>query len=159
MTVIADFTAIGTPRPQGSKRAFIANGRAVMTESNKAGHRDWRATVQQAAIEAMAGRPPIDGPLEVLVTFALPRPKSHPKHKRTWPTARPDVDKLVRAVNDSLTHVIWRDDSQIVEQRIRKVWAEIDVPMAPGVRVVVRAAQVITEERAAGGQLQMEVSG
>lgn len=155
--LIVDFTAIGTPKPQGSKRAFVVGGRAVMTESNKAGHADWRATVQQAAIAAMGERPPVDGPLEVLVTFALRRPASHPKTKRTWPTARPDIDKLVRAVNDSCTHVVWRDDAQIVEQRIRKVWAEIDVPMQPGVRIVVRHA-VLVDAPASGGQLELEVA-
>jgi len=158
VTVIVDFTAIGTPRPQGSKRAFIANGRAVMTETNQAGHRDWRATVQQAAIEAMAGRPPVDGPIETLVTFALPRPGSHPKSRRTWPVKRPDYDKLVRAVNDSLTHVVWRDDSQIVDARVRKVWAHVDVAMAPGVRVVVRTAETTEVASADAGQLQLGVN-
>lgn len=135
MTLVAEFTAIGQPRPQGSKRAFVVNGRAVMTESNKAGHKDWRATVSQAALDAMAGRPPVDGPLAVTVTFALPRPKSHPKGRRTWPVTRPDVDKLVRAVNDSCTHIVWKDDSQIVSMHVAKVWAHVDIDRAPGVHV------------------------
>lgn len=159
--VIVDFVAIGHPRPQGSKRAFVTNGgRAQIVESNTKGHRDWRATVQQAAVAAMGERPPVDGPLEVLVTFALPRPKSHPKTRRTWPVSRPDVDKLVRAVNDSCTHVVWRDDAQIVELRVRKVWAELDLPMAPGARIVVRhAAVAVGEGPAPAGQLRLEVAG
>ena len=142
--LIVDFVAVGLPKPQGSKRAFIAGGRARVVE--QVDNKDWRATVQHAAIEAMAGRPPVEGPVAVTVTFALPRPKSHPKTRRTWPTARPDVDKLVRAVNDSLTHVVWGDDSQIVSMHAAKVWAHIDIPRAPGAHVRVVA---VTEDRIA----------
>lgn len=139
MTLVATFTARGLPRPQGSKRAFIANGRAVMTESNKAGHKDWRATVAQAALDAMGEQRPVDGPLAVTMTFALPRPKSHPKTRTTWPVARPDIDKLVRAVADSCTHTIWRDDSQVVQLVTTKCWAGIDVEWGPGVLVTVES--------------------
>lgn len=133
------FAARGIPKPQGSKRAFVANGRAVMTESNKAGHKDWRATVSAAALDAIGDRPLLEGPLAVVITFALPRPKSHPKTRTTWPIARPDVDKLERAILDSCTHIIWRDDSQVVDLRAVKVWAEINVPQPPGVLVTVTA--------------------
>lgn len=122
MTVV-QFHAAGMPKPQGSKRAFVVGNRAVMTESNKAGHKDWRATVTAEATAAMAHRSPEDGPLRLEVTFYLPRPKSHPKTRRTWPIARPDIDKLVRSIADSLTHVVWRDDSQVVELVARKTWA------------------------------------
>lgn len=134
---VVAFTAHGMPKPQGSKRAFIAGGRAVMTESNKGGHRDWRATVSSCALDAMGDRPMVEGPLAVVMTFAMPRPKSHPKGRRTWPQQRPDVDKLVRAVADSCTHIVWKDDSQVVELTARKVWAEIDVPHGAGVDITV----------------------
>lgn len=133
--ITVGFYAHGAPKPQGSKRAFVHNGRAVMTESNKAGHRDWRATVTAAALDAMDGHQLLGGPLRVRLVFALPRPKSHPKTRRTWPIARPDIDKLTRAVLDSCTHVVWRDDSQVVDLHVAKVWAEIDTPSAAGVAV------------------------
>lgn len=139
---IVSFTAHGVPKPQGSKRAFVHRGRAVMTESNKAGHRDWRATVGNAALGAFADRPLLDGPLAVTLVFAMPRPKSHPKRRRTWPQARPDVDKLARNVFDAMSQVIYRDDSQIVELTARKVWAEIDVPHGAGVDVTVSLIEV-----------------
>lgn len=132
-----EFRAAGMPRPQGSKRGFVnsRNGQVIITESNPKGHRDWRATVAAAAQDAMEGRALLDGPLRVTMTFALPRPKSHPKTRRTWPTTRPDVDKLARAVADSCTHTIWRDDSQIVVLYVSKLWAEVDTPEGPGVAV------------------------
>ncbi len=136
-TIVADFYARGIPKPQGSKRAFVVNNRAVMTESGGAKHRDWRATVNHAAAARMGDEPPIAGPLRVRLIFFLPRPKSHPKTRRTWPVARPDVDKLARSVADSCTHVVWFDDSQIVWLEARKVWAGIDEPGGAGVRITV----------------------
>lgn len=133
------FRAYGHPKPQGSKRAFIAHGRAVMTESNKAGHKDWRATVTAAAIDAIGDHPLLDGPLAVTIAFALPRPKSHPKTRTTWPTARPDIDKLTRSILDSCTHIIWRDDSQVTHLEVRKIWAEIDTPHGAGADITITA--------------------
>lgn len=123
MTQVVSFHAAGMPKPQGSKRGFAVGGKVRLVESGGAAHKDWRATVTAEATAAMRHRTPEDGPLRLEVTFYLPRPKSHPKTRRTWPIARPDIDKLVRSIADSLTHVVWRDDSQVVELRARKTWA------------------------------------
>lgn len=138
---VTTFYAHGMPKPQGSKRGIIHRhtGRAVVIESNNAGQKDWRATVASAALDAHGAQALLDGPLRVRLVFAVPRPKSHPKKRRTWPTARPDIDKLTRAVLDSCTHVIWRDDSQVVDLHVAKIWAEIDTPSAAGVAVAVIA--------------------
>lgn len=138
-TSVVSFYAHGIPKPQGSKRAFVVKGRAVMAETGGAKHKDWRATVTAAALDVMGDRPLLEGPLRVGLVFALPRPKSHPKTKRTWPTARPDSDKLARAVFDSMSHVVFRDDAQVVDVHVVKIWAEIDTPSAAGVAVKVEA--------------------
>jgi crossover junction endodeoxyribonuclease RusA len=64
--------------------------------------------------------------------FGLPKPKSAPKRRRVWPDKRPDLDKLIRAVLDALTQVIFADDSQVVEIRATKDY------VAPGVTVEIR---------------------
>lgn len=129
----------GMPRPQGSHVGFVdpRSGRVIVKESSDANHRAWRKSVRFVAEHTMAGRPPFSGPLTVQMTFALPRPKSHPKGRRTWPTKRPDADKLARAVGDALTGAVWVDDSQVVFLGIRKQWALVDTPGPPGVHVVV----------------------
>lgn len=146
---VVTFTAHGHPKPQGSKRAFINKhtGRAGLAESGERAHKDWRGTVTSAALDAMGPHPMVQGPLVVTMVFALQRPKSHPKRRRTWPVARPDVDKLARAVLDSCNQVVWRDDTQVVDLRARKVWAEIDIPHGAGVDVTVH---LITEPGVAG---------
>lgn len=131
------FYAAGTPKPQGSKRAFVMGGKARLVESGGAQHKDWRATVSQAAHDAMGGAGPMDGPVHVRITFWLQRPKSHPKTRQTWPTQRPDIDKLVRSVLDSMTHVVWKDDSQVIDLDADKRWAYHDTQFGPGVSVTV----------------------
>jgi hypothetical protein len=47
--------------------------------------------------------------------FVFVRPESIKAHKRPYPVVKPDLDKLMRAVLDSLTGVIYVDDSQVVK--------------------------------------------
>lgn len=131
MIPAVSFFVPGTPRPQGSKRAFVAGGRAVMTESSGAKHKDWRAQVAHEAHEAYGDTLLLAGPVTLDVTFVLLRPKSRPK-SRPMPDSAPDTSKLVRAVEDSLTGVVWRDDAQVVELLARKIYGD-----RPGARIVV----------------------
>lgn len=134
------FTVLGTPKPQGSKRAFInpRSGRPVVVESAGPSLQDWRTNVQQAAISAHKG-PPLEGPVRVTMKFGLQRPKSHPKTRETWPVTRPDIDKLVRGVLDAITHVCFNDDSQVTELLAFKHYG------TPGVMVIVEDARGGTE--------------
>jgi crossover junction endodeoxyribonuclease RusA len=59
----------------------------------------------------MAGR---HIPVSVAVVFTFVRPASV-SQKRTQMVVRPDLDKLIRAVLDALTGVLYEDDSQVVE--------------------------------------------
>lgn len=100
----------GIPGPQGSKRfvGHAKNGRGIMIESSKK-VRPWRAAVKQAAVES---RKKISGPVELFITFTLPRPKSV---KRALPDRKPDLSKLVRSTEDALTDAgIWEDDARVV---------------------------------------------
>ncbi len=90
MSALLQFEVFGTPQPQGSARAFVVKGRAVVTSANPA-LKDWRNLIASAAREAMQGLPPEEGAVEVEVVFWLARPKSV---KRESVTVKPDVDKL-----------------------------------------------------------------
>lgn len=111
------FPVHGVPAPQGSKRAFVVNGRAVLTESS-AKVKPWREAVVNAAVDAMNGREPLEGPVAVFVSFRLPRPKTV---KRDLPSVRPDLDKLSRSTLDALTTAqVFKDDSQVCDMHIYK---------------------------------------
>jgi Holliday junction resolvase RusA-like endonuclease len=125
------FRVHGTPAPQGSKKGFVINGRAIIADANPAPLKTWREDVKHAALDAMNGAAPLDGPLELLVTFVLPKPKSV---KRTWPHVRPDLDKLLRSAGDALTSAgVYGDDSQLVKITAQKVYG-----IHPGAEVIVR---------------------
>jgi len=142
MTTI-QFRVYGEPKPQGSKKSVpiysrtgpvMRDGRVltrVVNDNPKLGQ--WRQEVSQAARSAYSGEL-LTGPLRVEMTFGRPRPRSHYGSGRhvgvlkpsaePYPTTRPDVLKLARAVEDSLTGVVYRDDSQIVTEILYKRWTE-----------------------------------
>ena len=131
------FTVPGVPAPGGSKKAFMnprTNKIVVMDDAKN--NKGWRERVAVFARQAMEGRPPLDGALQVVVLFAMPRPKSHygtGKNSNTlkeWaqnahPTSKPDATKLFRALEDALTGIVWKDDAQVVSQTISKVYTDL----------------------------------
>jgi Holliday junction resolvase RusA-like endonuclease len=123
------FTVYGKPQPAGSKRAFARGGHIQVVDANK-NSRPWKTQVAQVAGEAMNGRELMEGPLDVRLTFTVPRPKGHygvhglRPSAPLYPTTRPDVLKLARAVEDACTGVVWRDDAQIVSERLIKTYGE-----------------------------------
>jgi putative crossover junction endodeoxyribonuclease len=136
------FFAEGVPAPQGSK-THVGGGRLIES-SRQVG--PWRDAVRRAAVEAMASRPPIDGPVYLVQVFALPRPKSHygtgrnsGRVKRgapSRPPVRPDLDKLARAVGDALTGVCYHDDAQVVNLCAAKYYVAPSGRLsAPGVEI------------------------
>jgi len=120
----------GLPRPAGSKRVFLVGPkdgpkRPVVTDDAGAKGKDWRATVQHA-IARVYRRGPLTCPLELACYFTLPRPRGHVGRRGLrasappYPTTRPDVTKLLRAVEDAATGLLWADDAQIVTQTATK---------------------------------------
>ena len=144
------FDVAGTPIPQGSKRAWVAgDGKVRMTEDAGVRHHTWRMELTGAARQAMsnAGRfgEPYREPVSCMLTFRVHRPKGHYGTGRNsealrasaprFPAKSPDLDKLTRAVWDSLTSVVWVDDGQVVAATIRKQF--IDRWEEEGVHIVV----------------------
>jgi Holliday junction resolvase RusA-like endonuclease len=74
----------------------------------------------------------LEGALLLEATFYRPRPASHFGSGRNagvlkasappFPTVRPDTTKLLRAIEDALKGIWYRDDAQIVDQAVRKRW-------------------------------------
>lgn len=144
---VITFEVLGKPATQGSKQSqaiyrrgpdgplpVMKQGRVLTTTRDADPNlMAWRQGVAAAARAAYQG-PLLTGPLRLEVTFWRPRPKGHfgsgrnaGKLKPTapaYPTPRPDLTKLTRAVEDSLQGVVLREDAQIVRQVIAKDWGE-----------------------------------
>lgn len=133
----------GEPAPQGSKKFVgMVNGHGMMTESSKK-VKPWRQDVVAAAIVAVNGAAPLDGPLRVNMVFTLRKPAGAPKRRRTYPDKKPDVSKLARSTEDALkTAGAIADDARIVGyDRLYKVYPGEDreALTSPGVRIEIRA--------------------
>jgi len=146
------FVVYGDPKPAGSKRAFrTKTGKTVVVDtSGLTGYR-WRAAIREAALEALGIEPeslPLFATeaLRVAMVFHFERPKAHYNKRGQlknfvphYHTVRPDVLKLARAVEDALTGIVWRDDSQIVAEHLTKIYADPQNGSYPGVTVEVEA--------------------
>lgn len=130
---------VGQPRPKARAIPLTANGKPVF----KNGKRMWTAQVYdpgtadewKACVIAAARRhkppQPLEGPLQVDITFHMPRPLSHfgtgrnagllKANAPTWHTFAPDADNLLKAVLDALTQLgMWHDDSQVAQTSVVK---------------------------------------
>lgn len=123
------FTVFGKPAPAGSKRGFVRGGHVIITDAS-AGSRPWKAQVADKAGEIMGDQPMLEGPIVARFTFYLTRPKGHSGRKGLlpsaplFPTVKPDLLKLARGVEDALTSICYRDDSQIVVELLLKRYGE-----------------------------------
>lgn len=136
--MIVGFSVYGIPKGQGN--LTVRGGRAVegKTHSAASAFASWRSALidkARAAAERVGQFP--DGPLEVWLTFFLPRPAS--KKKAAWCITKPDIDKLERAVLDALTlSGLIVDDSRVCRVVKDKPYA-IDHPPRVDVTVVAMA--------------------
>jgi len=117
MTINIEYTIPGIPRPQGSKR-HVGNGRMIEMSKFVA---NWRSLVSLQSHIAMKGLEIVRKPLVVSISaeFYFDRPKSHYTTTglrltaASGHTGRPDVDKLLRAMLDGMTGIVFEDDSQV----------------------------------------------
>lgn len=119
----------GKPAPQGSK---TRNRHGAIYESNKTVG-PWRERVALSASSVMDGREPTRAPVQLNARFMFLRPKGHLRKDGTalpsaprMPAVKPDLDKLLRAVLDSLSGIVFADDSQVVVVTARKEYANVE---------------------------------
>lgn len=105
----------GRPIPQGSLK-FI-QGRPIHVRAHDLAL--WRADIARNAHEA--GYKPVSNAVRVVITFIMKPPKTV---TRRYPSVKPDLDKLIRAVLDGLTEVAYVDDQQVVHVEASKLYGE-----------------------------------
>lgn len=131
------FTVHGAAQPKGNMRGFVVNGHAIVTEGKTSSSKSWQRLVADEAQRHAPAGGPLDGPLVADVVFYLPRPASEPATLATLPDRKPDLDKLLRGLLDSLRNVIITDDARIVDfYRLRKLYS-----LRPRVEVAVWQAR------------------
>lgn len=124
------FVVPGAPVGKGRPRATAIGGRARLYTPAKTVA--YEGLVAMAAREAMAGRPLLEGAVALNVHVGCPIPASWSRRKQAqalagevMPTTKPDASNIVKAVEDGLNGVAWRDDVQIVDLQVRKRYSAV----------------------------------
>ena len=124
------FRVFGVAASKGSMK--VIRGRITDSNRSVAG---WQQLVAEAANHALAAVPSSERAVlargvRLTVAFYLPRPKKYARPGISVAhMVAPDLSKLIRAVEDALTGVVYRDDAQIVELLATKQYAAItDLP-------------------------------
>jgi Holliday junction resolvase RusA-like endonuclease len=123
------FTVYGLPVAQAraGRRHFIAGGRACSQTFDPAKSKNWKQDVRLQVLAELrkAGDVPTahEGPVIMDLFFYLPRPKSLPK-RVVHHLKKPDKGNLEKGVEDALKGLIWRDDSQVIDGRVRKQYGD-----------------------------------
>lgn len=115
------FFVPGKAETKGSARGFVVKGkrgkmRAAITNDNPKA-KSWQRAI--SIVAASSAERVFTGPCRVTLRFQMARPK---RTKRTYPSVRPDLDKLIRCALDGMTGVVFGDDSQVVEVTAKKAY-------------------------------------
>ncbi|MDG9784656.1 RusA family crossover junction endodeoxyribonuclease [Metapseudomonas otitidis] len=132
---IIEFFVPGEPVGKGRPRLSTHAGLPRMHSTAKS--IAYEGLIAHAGSQAMAGEALIEGPVLVEIYMGLSMPQSMSKKRRAqalagliFPTKRPDMDNVIKAIFDGLNGVTWVDDVQVVDSVVRKRYAEV-----PGVKV------------------------
>lgn len=130
--------------PQGKGRARSATrrkkgGGSYIAHVTPQKTVNYESLVAIAAAQAMAGRAPLQGAVDVMIDIHVTPPGSWSVKKTQQalageirPTTKPDIDNCVKALFDACNGICWGDDRQITSATIRKRYA-----VQPGVVMLV----------------------
>jgi Holliday junction resolvase RusA-like endonuclease len=132
---VIQITVDGPPVGKGRPRFVRSIGRAF-TPAKTA---NYEAILAAQGADAMGRKQPLEGPLRVVVTAFMPLAASWSKKKTAAALegsirpGKPDADNILKVL-DALNGIVWRDDSQIAEARISKVYdpdPRLEIQVAP----------------------------
>ena len=121
------FEVRGQPKGKGRPRST-----RIGVTYTPAATRKYEGYVKLCAAEAMGGRPPFSGPVDLQIVAVLPISKSWSKAKKAqaeagllYMTKRPDIDNYAKAVMDACNAVVYGDDVQVVSLAIVKRYGPV----------------------------------
>ena len=126
--------------PVGKQRArYVKRGNFVQTYTPEK-TRTYETLIKDAAIEAMGSSEALQTPVSLYLYIRVPIPASATKKRlqaiasgEEKPTKKPDASNILKSVEDAMNSVVYKDDSQIVNIHISKVYSSV-----PGVDICVK---------------------
>lgn len=129
--MICQKTVISLEPMAQSRPRFARRGRGVVAYEKKE-MKVWRAECSKLIKEAFETEKLIEGPLKIDATFYIQPPKYVFSKKRgkekleaekLFCGKKPDIDNYLKALLDSMTGIVFKDDGQVVECRARKLYS------------------------------------
>jgi len=126
--------------PVGKQRArYVKRGNFVSTYTPEK-TRTYEALIKEAAKQAMGVSEPLETPVSLYLYIRVPIPASATKKRlkaisdgTEKPIKKPDASNILKSVEDGMNSVVYKDDSQIVNIHVTKVYSSV-----PGVDVCVK---------------------
>ena len=122
-----EFEIEGKPQGKARPRINTFTKRAYTPDSTK----KYEELVRQSFIWRYGNIEPLECPIQACIYAIFEVPKSYSKKKRAEIlekefvyTKRPDGDNIAKAILDSLNGLAFKDDSQVVDMRVVKLYGE-----------------------------------
>ncbi len=123
------FTVYGDPIPL-SRHRTVSGGMRTYNPSAA----DQKKFAKACMTAGVLPSEPLEGPVEAVMTFYFPRPKSHYRTGKfagqlkggqdVWHSKKKDLDNLVKFVLDSLNSLAYVDDGQVCAIKAMKLYTE-----------------------------------
>jgi len=128
MTFMVTFTV--DANPVGKQRARYAKRGNFVQAYTPEKTRNYETLIKEAGIGAMGSSEPLETPVTLYLYILMPIPKSYSKKRMEaclngseQPIRKPDASNILKSVEDGLNGVVYKDDSQIVNIHVTKVYA------------------------------------
>ena len=138
MTFMVTFKVDGVPVPKGRAR-YVRRGNHISTYTPEK-TRTYETLIKDAARQAMGVSEPLETPVSLYLYIRVPIPASATKKRlqaiadgSEKPTKKPDASNVLKSVEDGMNGVVYKDDSQIVNIHVTKVFSS-----EPGVDICVK---------------------
>jgi Holliday junction resolvase RusA-like endonuclease len=122
-----NFFVPGTPVPKA--RARVVRQKGFTRSYTPAPTAKYEQSVRFAAFLAYGEKPFFEGPVRLLLELQLEVPKSWSKKKQAqalagaiMPTKKPDTSNVLKSIEDAMNMLVYKDDSQICQTLVRKVY-------------------------------------
>lgn len=133
--------AIEVPgKPVGKGRPRFANGRTYTPRETVLAEQGIRSAWEDVGSPRLP-----DGPVRLRVTIGVERPRAHFKrdgtlttegHRHPYPARqKPDVDNVLKMIMDALNSRAWKDDVQVIDGHVLRVWADVAFTLVSAVPV------------------------
>ncbi len=116
--------------PVGKQRArYAKRGNFVQTYTPDK-TRNYESLIKEAAIQAMGSNEILETPVNLYLYIRAPIPQSYSKKRSEAclngsekPIKKPDASNVLKSVEDAMNGVVYKDDSQIVNIHVTKVYS------------------------------------